>query len=302
MKIRAPATSANIGSGFDALGIALTMYNEVEIEESDTLEICSLDGVEIPTDSDNLIYQSACRLYNECGKPAPKGFKISQSNVVPMARGLGSSSACVAAGLLGANYLLGKPLSREELVNIACSIEGHPDNVTPALLGGLTVAAVEDGMVYAVTLHVADKFRFAAFIPDFELKTSVARSILPQAVTRDDAVYNLSRSALMAGSLATGNVDNLHIAVQDKLHQPYRLGLIPGAEDIFKLSYEYGSFATYISGAGPTVMSIISRRHEEEFENEMTEQLSVRGLNNWRVVILDVDSRGAHRVKSQEQR
>lgn len=302
MKIRVPATSANIGSGFDALGIALTMYNEVEIEESDTLEICSLDGVEIPTDSDNLIYQSACRLYNECGKPAPKGFKISQSNVVPMARGLGSSSACVAAGLLGANYLLGKPLSREELVNIACSIEGHPDNVTPALLGGLTVAAVEDGMVYAVTLHVADKFRFAAFIPDFELKTSVARSILPQAVTRDDAVYNLSRSALMAGSLATGNVDNLHIAVQDKLHQPYRLGLIPGAEDIFKLSYEYGSFATYISGAGPTVMSIISRRHEEEFENEMTEQLSVRGLNNWRVVILDVDSRGAHRVKSQEQR
>ena len=302
MKIRVPATSANIGSGFDALGIALTMYNEVEIEESDTLEICSLDGVEIPTDSDNLIYQSACRLYDECGKPAPKGFKISQSNVVPMARGLGSSSACVAAGLLGANYLLGKPLSREELVNIACSIEGHPDNVTPALLGGLTVAAVEDGMVYAVTLHVADKFRFAAFIPDFELKTSVARSILPQAVTRDDAVYNLSRSALMAGSLATGNVDNLHIAVQDKLHQPYRLGLIPGAEDIFKLSYEYGSFATYISGAGPTVMSIISRRHEEEFENEMTEDLSVRGLNNWRVVILDVDSRGAHRVKSQEQR
>lgn len=299
MKFRIPATSANIGSGFDALGIALSMYNEVEIEESDSLKITSLDGVQVPTGEDNLIYVSACRLYEECGRPLPKGLKIAQSNVIPMTRGLGSSSACVAAGLLGANYLLGKPLSREELVNIACSIEGHPDNTTPALLGGLTSAAVENGRVYAVTLHVADKFRFAAFIPDFELKTSVARGILPKTVSRDDAVYNLSRSALMAGSLATGNVENLRIAVQDRLHQPYRLGLIPGAEKIFDLSYEYGSYATYISGAGPTVMAIISRRHEEEFESEMTRELERRSLGNWRTVILDVDSGGAKRLKQQ---
>ena len=299
MKFRIPATSANIGSGFDALGIALSMYNEVEIEESDSLKITSLDGVQVPTGEDNLIYVSACRLYEECGRPLPKGLKIAQSNVIPMTRGLGSSSACVAAGLLGANYLLGKPLSREELVNIACSIEGHPDNTTPALLGGLTSAAVENGRVYAVTLHVADKFRFAAFIPDFELKSSVARGILPKTVSRDDAVYNLSRSALMAGSLATGNVENLRIAVQDRLHQPYRLGLIPGAEKIFDLSYEYGSYATYISGAGPTVMAIISRRHEEEFESEMTRELERRGLGNWRTVILDVDSGGAKRLKQQ---
>ncbi len=297
MKFRIPATSANIGSGFDALGIALSMYNEVDIEESDRLEITSLDEVEVPTGEDNLIYVSACRLYEECGKPVPKGFRIAQSNVIPMTRGLGSSSACVAAGLLGANYLLGKPLSREQLVNIACEIEGHPDNTTPALLGGLTSAAVENGRVYAVTLHVADKFRFAAFIPDFELKTSVARGILPQTVSREDAVYNLSRSALMAGSLATGNVENLRVAVGDRLHQPYRMGLIPGAEEIFALSYEFGSYATYISGAGPTVMSIISRRYEEEFENEISRELASRGLGNWRMVILDVDSRGAQRIK-----
>ena len=298
MKFRIPATSANIGSGFDALGIALSMYNEVDIEESNSLQITSLDDVDVPTGEENLIYISACRLYEECGKPVPKGLKIAQTNVIPMTRGLGSSSACVAAGLLGANYLLGKPLSREELVNIACTIEGHPDNTTPALLGGLTSAAVENGRVYAVTLHVADKFRFAAFIPDFELKTSVARSILPKTVSREDAVYNLSRSALMAGSLATGNVENLRIAVQDRLHQPYRIGLIPGAEKIFALSYEFGSYATYISGAGPTVMSIISRRHEEEFESEMSRELECRGLGNWRMVILDVDSRGAQRIKN----
>ena len=286
MKFRIPATSANIGSGFDALGIALSMYNEVEIEESDRLEITSLDDVDVPTGEDNLIYVSACRLYEECGKPLPKGFRIAQSNVIPMTRGLGSSSACVAAGLLGANYLLGKPLSREELVNIACRIEGHPDNTTPALLGGLTSAAVEDGRVYAVT-----------FIPDFELKTSVARGILPKTVSREDAVYNLSRSALMAGSLATGNVENLRVAVKDRLHQPYRMGLIPGAEEIFRLSYEFGSYATYISGAGPTVMSIISRRYEEEFENEVFRELERRSLGNWRMVILDVDSRGAQRIK-----
>lgn len=293
MKIKVPATSANMGSGFDALGIALTMYNEIEIEESNVLDIASLDDVEIPTTVDNLIFRSACRLYRECGKPEPEGMKILQTNVVPMARGLGSSSTCVAAGLLGANELLGNPMSREELVNIACSIEGHPDNTTPALLGGLTSAAVENGRVYAVTLHVADKFRFAAFIPDFELKTSVARSVLPESVSRADAVYNLSRSALMAGSLATGNVENLHIAVQDKIHQPYRLGLIPGASDIFDLSYEYGSLATYISGAGPTIMSII-RRSDENFESVISEQLIKRGLENWHVVILDVDSRGAY--------
>ena len=299
MKFRIPATSANIGSGFDALGIALSMYNEVDIEESDRLEITSLDGVEVPAGEDNLICVSARRLYEECGAPQPKGFKIAQSNVIPMTRGLGSSSACVAAGLLGANYLLGKPLRREELVNIACDIEGHPDNTTPALLGGLTSAAVEDGKVYAATLHVADKFRFAAFIPDFELKTSVARGILPNTVSRGDAVYNLSRSALMAGSLATGNVENLRVAVKDRLHQPYRMSLIPGAEEIFRLSYEFGSYATYISGAGPTVMSIISRWNEEEFESELSRELERRHLGNWRIVILDVDSRGAQRVKQQ---
>ena len=293
MKIKVPATSANIGSGFDALGIALTMYNEVEIEESDVLDIASLDDVDVPTTSDNLIFQSACRLYKECGKPEPKGMKIRQTNAVPMARGLGSSSACVAGGLIGANALLGNPLSREELVNIACSIEGHPDNTTPALLGGLTAAAVENGRVYAVTLHVADKFRFAAIIPDFELKTSVARGVLPDTIPRADAVYNLSRSALMAGSLATGNVENIHIAVQDKLHQPYRLGLIPGAEEIFELSQECGSIATYISGAGPTIMSII-RRRDEFFKEKVTKQLKERGLSNWRVVVLNVDSQGAY--------
>lgn len=293
MKIKVPATSANIGSGFDALGIALTMYNEIYIEESDVLDIASLDNVEIPTTAENLIFRSACRLYRECGKSEPKGMKILQTNVVPMARGLGSSSTCVAAGLLGANELLGNPVSRDELVNIACSIEGHPDNTTPALLGGLTSAAVENGRVYAVTLQVADKFRFAAFIPDFELKTSVARGVLPEKVSRADAVYNLSRSALMAGSLATGNVENLHIAVQDKLHQPYRLGLIPGANDIFDLSYEFGSLATYISGAGPTIMSIISCG-DDNFERVISEQLMKRGLQNWHVVILDVDSQGAY--------
>ena len=282
MKFRIPATSANVGSGFDALGIALSMYNEVDIEESDRLEITSLDDVEVPV-GDALI----------------GAFLEVFGNVIPMTRGLGSSSACVAAGLLGANYLMGKPFGREDLVNIACEIEGHPDNVTPALLGGLTSAAVENGRVYAVTLHVADKFRFAAFIPDFELKTSVARGILPETVSREDAVYNLSRSALMAGSLATGNVENLRVAVKDRLHQPYRMGLIPGAEEIFRLSYEFGSYATYISGAGPTVMSIISRRHEEEFESEISRELERRGLGNWRVAILDVDSRGAQRIKQQ---
>ena len=195
-----PASSANLGAGFDSLGLALTLYNRVWMEEADGCLIESTDGLAIPTDESNMIYQTAKGLYDRCGRPF-HGLHIRQENNIPMTRGLGSSSACLVAGLLGANTLLGCPLSDEDLSDLAAELEGHPDNTAPALLGGLVTAVMEGGRVYTVSVPVSENIRFAVFIPDFELKTEVARAALPEQVSRADAVYNLSRAALMTASL-----------------------------------------------------------------------------------------------------
>ena len=292
IKIEVPATSANLGSGFDALGLALTLYNRVWMEEADHIEITAKDGVEIPTDETNLIYWAAQRLYRECGKKLP-GLKIIQENNIPMASGLGSSSACIVAGLLGANRLIGSPLSQNDLINLAAAIEGHPDNTTPAISGGLVASAVEADRVYSVSVPVSEKIRFAAFHPPFELRTEEARSVLPENYDRRDAVYNLSRSALMTASLFSGKTENLRVAVQDKIHQPYRLGLIRDGDTVFRLSYELGSLGTYISGAGPTIIALIDNSSVETFEQYAVQSLEKKGIEGWRLSILDADPSGA---------
>ena len=292
IKIKIPATSANIGSGFDSLGIALTMYNEVMLEESDEISIESLDDVKVPTDENNLVYWSAKRLYEECGKKIP-GLKIKQINNIPMARGLGSSSACIVAGLLGANRFLGSPLSKNELINLASKIEGHPDNTTPAITGGLVTSAIEGERVYSVTVPVAKNIRFAVMIPPFELKTDLARSVLPQSYSKDDVVYNLSRAALMTASLFSGSLDNLRVAVSDKLHQPYRAKFIYGFENIFRLSYELGSYGTYISGAGPSIISIVDENSSENFKKYALSRFKDKNEGDWKLLMLESDSIGA---------
>ncbi|MBQ1389029.1 MAG: homoserine kinase [Clostridia bacterium] len=295
IKIQIPATSANIGSGFDSLGIALDLYNYVWMEEDDLIDISSSDGIEIPTDESNLIFWSAQRLYAECGKTLP-GLKIVQENNIPMTRGLGSSSACIAAGLIGANRFLGSPLSQHELVNLACKIEGHPDNTTPALMGGLVTAAMENGRVYSVSVPVAEHIRFGVLIPPFELKTETARKALPDTYTRDNAVYNLSRSSLMTAALFSGSLDNLRVAVQDSLHQPFRKKFIQGVETVFRMSYELGSYGTYISGAGPSIIAIIDDTLEEQFERFAVPHLEARGIEGWKFMTLKADPHGARIV------
>lgn len=292
IRIQVPATSANLGSGFDSLGIALTLYNQVWMEESDTVDITSRDEIVIPTDESNLIYWAAGRVYEQCGKKLP-GLKIIQENNIPMARGLGSSSACIVAGILGANRILGGPLSRQDLINLAAEIEGHPDNTTPAIEGGLAASAIEAGRVYSVSVPVSEKIRFVLFIPPFELKTEKARSVLPQQYSRSDAVYNLSRSALMAASLFSGKLENLRVAVQDKIHQPYRAGLIENLDSVFRLSYELGSLGTYVSGAGPTIISMIDADATENFSKYAAAHLEEKGIAGWQIKVLDTDADGA---------
>ena len=181
IKVSVPATSANVGSGFDALGLAVTLYNTVTFEDSEVLEISASDGTRIPRGESNLVYRSAKGLFEKVGKQIPP-LKITQTNPIPLARGLGSSSACIIAGLLGANRMLGDVLNTQELLTLATAIEGHPDNVAPALLGGLTSSVFEDGKVYSVKRNVDETLCFAAIVPDYKLLTEAARAALPKEV------------------------------------------------------------------------------------------------------------------------
>ncbi len=290
IKIQIPATSANLGAGFDALGLALNYYNYVQMEEYDGVDISSLDGVEVPCDEKNLIYKSAKSLYEICGKQFT-GLRIIQENNIPMTRGLGSSSACIIAGLVGANTLMGNPLTLDDMVNLSAQIEGHPDNTAPALLGGIVTAVFDGKCVHWVKQEVLTTLKFVVAIPDFELSTELARDCLPKEIAHKDAVYNLSRAALFSSSLLTGKYENLRTAVEDRLHQPYRMELIPHAKFVFDLSYTLGAYAVYISGAGPSIMSIVDENNEY-FLGKLRFALDKHGLNNWNVRMLEIDNKG----------
>ncbi len=290
IKIQIPATSANLGAGFDALGLALDFYNYVEMEECDRIDIASTDDVQVPTDEHNLIYVSAKDLFEVCGKEL-KGLYLRQSNAIPMARGLGSSSACIVAGLVGANTLLGSPLTTDDLVDLAAQIEGHPDNTAPALLGGIVTAVFDGRKVHWVKQEVFTKLKFVAMIPDFELKTEDARACLPKEIPHRDAVYNLSRAALFSASLLTGKFENLCTAVHDRLHQPYRMELIPNCREVFDIAYTHGAYAAYISGAGPTAMAIVDENNTY-FAGKMRFSLENAGLGGWQVKELHIDNEG----------
>ena len=295
IRMQIPATSANIGSGFDSLGLAVSMYNYVNMDESDDVVIKTLDNIQVPTDRSNLIYKTAKYLYDLCGKNCP-GLYIEQENNIPMARGLGSSSACIVAGLLGANHLMGNPLNRDEIINIAADLEGHPDNSTPALLGGQVTAVLENKKVWYVKQEIRDDLRFVAIVPDFELRTSLARQALPREINHKDGVFNLSRAALMSVSLYSGNYQNLRIAADDRLHQPYRLSLIKGASAVMESSYLLGAYCSYISGAGSTLMSIIDKDNTE-FETKLRNILDSYGFTGWKLHTLAIDNQGTTLVE-----
>lgn len=295
--VKIPATSANIGAGFDSLGLAVTLYNELHIEESEQTLIRSLDGVDIPMDESNLVWTTMKHLFELCGKKL-YGVRIGQVNRIPLSRGLGSSSACIVGGMLGANQLMGGVLSKQDLIDLAATIEGHPDNTTPALMGGF-VAAVFDGKhVHFVRQELHTDLKFAALIPDFELKTSLARSVLPKVIGHKDAVFNLSRAALMSASLTTGSYHNLRIAADDRLHQNYRIPLISGAQEAMRMLDEEGAYCTYVSGAGSTLMSICPGE-DADFYFRMRKRLDGTGYENWKIVMLDADNIGAICVESR---
>lgn len=290
IKVTVPATSANMGSGYDSIGIALTLYNTILFEESDTVEISEVNGADIPTGKDNLIYQCAQKVYEICGKPL-KGLKIIEDGAIPQTRGLGSSSACTVAGIMGANALLGNPLNQQNIIDLAASIEGHPDNSTPAILGGFCVALLEYGKVWHVRVPIAGKMDFIAFIPDFELSTEKARGVIPKTIPHKDAVFNLSRAALLAGSLVTGDLKNIGVAVGDCLHQPYRFDLIPQGRQIMQTAKGLGALGAFISGAGPTIIAVADPADRTYFSR--AQMYCGEHFPHWTPMQLSCDETGA---------
>lgn len=291
IKVKVPATTANMGPGFDSIGMALTMYNIVYAEQIDEgLEIIIQDGnPNIPTDESNLIYKTICHFYRNINQPVP-GIRIVQQDSIPHTRGLGSSAACIVAGLHIANAMSHSFFSKEELVQMAAQIEGHPDNTTPALLGGMTIGAMNDNDMKYVKVRVADNLHFAVMIPDFTLSTELAREALPKSVSLKDAVFNASRAALLAASMMGGDMDNLEMATEDRLHQPYRSKLIPHMEDILKEAKRCGAKGTFLSGAGPTLLAVI--KNVVDFRREMVTYLDTLE-QKWQVQMLQADNEGA---------
>jgi homoserine kinase len=257
ISVRIPATTANLGPGFDTLGMALQLYNEVELMYSSngsSIEIVGEGAHSLPRNENNIVYQSIAKFYAYLGKAMP-GLKIRTINRIPLARGLGSSSAAIIGGLSAANALEGSPFNQNVILDLAMELEGHPDNITPALVGGLTISCVEGNKVHYIKTNPPPELKAIVAIPDFQVATADARKVLPVLVSLHDAVFNVSRSSLVVASMMSGQLSLLESAMQDRLHQQYRAGLIPGLEDVFASAREAGALAVVISGSGPTVIA-----------------------------------------------
>lgn len=295
IRVRVPATSANMGAGFDTFGIALKLYNEIEVEETNCENEIKLFGDRYDEDfKNNLTYQSIIKTYEYCNTPY-NGFKIDMSKVnIPMSRGLGSSAACIVGGIFAANKLLKDKLSVDEMLRIAVSIEGHPDNVAPALIGGMVTSIAGSENVIHSKVNIKSNFKYAAMIPNFKVGTSDARKVLPECFSRNDVVFNISRAAMLVSALNNGENEKLRYAFDDRLHQPYRKKFIHNLDEIFARSKELGAYGEFISGSGSTLLSIVDENNIDYFKN-MSKFL--KGLEDeWKLLELTMDTDGVSEV------
>ena len=287
--VKVPATTANLGPGFDSVGCAFALYNTITFTlcgEKTAFKGCD----EAYANEDNLTYVAFKAVYTYLNKEVPPCLISFDEVNVPLSRGLGSSAALIVAGAVGANTLLGNVLSKEEILKICNEIEGHPDNLSPAIYGGLTASMVADGTPVSVRYEIHSSLRFVALIPAFELLTKTARSVLPKEIDFRDAVFNASHLAVLLKALENGDKEAIALALDDKLHQPYRKHLIKDYEKAEKIAKELGAISFCISGAGPTCLTITDK---EDFAEKLSASLKNVGIN-WQVLSLEIDRKGAH--------
>ncbi|MEH2402932.1 homoserine kinase [Nostoc sp.] len=293
--VTVPATTANLGPGFDCIGAALKLYNEFKftrLEEGGlTIHVTGTEAERVKTDENNLLYQAFLKFYQHI-EQAPPIVKIEIKLGVPLARGLGSSATAIVGGLVAANQLEGAPMSQSQVMELAIAMEGHPDNVVPALLGRCRLAATSGAgwEICDVPWH-KDVVPVVA-IPDFELSTSEARGVLPTEVSRADAIFNTAHLGLLLRGLETANGQWLKTALQDKLHQPYRKALIPGYDALNIAAVSAGAYGMVISGAGPTLLALTDKLHSEAVEAAMLAAWQQEGITA-EVRSLSLDTQGA---------
>jgi homoserine kinase len=301
IRVRVPATTANLGPGFDCLGMALDLWNEVwiEVDERTGVSVHGQGAADLPSDRSNLVYRAMQRLFAEARLPIPE-IRLHCHNEIPLKRGLGSSAAAIVGGLVAANLLikrLGESerlVSGDNLLDMAVHLEGHPDNVAAALLGGLQLIAREEDGLLSVPVPVPNDIHAVLFVPDMTIATEEARAVLPRRVSREDAVYNMGRTALLVNALATGRLSDLRVATRDRLHQPYRQKLFPAMKVIFTAALAAGALGVFLSGSGSTILALTGGR-EMTVAYEMAEaarQANVIG----QVKITRPTLQGAHQV------
>lgn len=307
VSVSVPATSANLGPGFDCLGLALDLRNEVTVTAAGPdmayddarptayeIAISGIDSHKIPTGRDNLLVEAAETLFRLAGR-RPAALTIRMDNRIPVGSGLGSSSSAIVAGLIAANALVAAGLTDRQLLRLAVAMEGHPDNVAPAMLGGLVLGVLPDatlGPPELILRRMAPPALNAVIVlPDFHLLTSEARAVLPATLSRADAIFNTSRLALLLHALTTGEYDCLRVAMADRLHQPHRLAIIPGAAAAYEAAYAAGAVGVALSGAGPSLLAFAAGG-EDAIGRAMSDAFAAAGLGS-RVWVLRPSAEGA---------
>lgn len=293
VKVRVPASAANLGAGFNCLGLALGLYNTLEISEANSgvsIEISGEGKNALPKNRSNLSLNAIYKVFDMCGYK-PKGLKIKIHNRIPIARGLGSSAAAIVAGAVAANELCAKKLSRDDLIQLCADLEGHPDNIAAAFLGGLTICGYQDSKLIYTNIFVRYGLRAIIAVPqNLKVRTKDAVAVLPKRVLFADAVFNLSRVAFFINGIMTDELDIMGLGMDDRLHQPYRKRLIPGLEDVFKAAKGAGAHGVALSGAGPSVVAI-TNRFPGPIGEAMKKALAAKGIKA-EIMILDADNEG----------
>jgi homoserine kinase len=298
LALRVPASTSNLGSGFDALGLAIDLPLTAKFKHSKTgwqMHAQGEGAAFIQQDKNNLLLQAFARACNEIGGESPP-LRIEIDNRIPLQRGLGSSGAAIIAGLVGANWLLGKKLSRRQILNLASEMEGHPENASASLLGGLTVNGVENGEVRLQRFFLPADWVAAAFIPNLQIATHESRGVLPAILPRADAVKNIQRVAVLVSAFAKRDPALLRFGVQDWLHQPYRKTLMPGFDDLIAAAYEAGAFAAFLSGSGSTVLAICAKPQARQVSQALAKAATQHQLAG-KAAVLKFAKRGVQILK-----
>lgn len=260
--VRVPGTTANLGPGFDCLGMALDLWSEVTLEAAlaPEVEILGFGSDELDCDQSNLVYQACLRAY-KAKNVEPPHFKLQCNNGIPLKRGLGSSGAAIVGGLFAADLLSGgSQMSKESLLSLAVELEGHPDNVAASVYGGLRLVAQEEDKLVCVPVPFPEDLCAVVFIPVARISTEDARAVLPDSYSRADAVYNAGRTALLVNAMATGRMQDLAYATQDRIHQPYRQPLFRPMKVIFEAAMKGGALGVFLSGSGSTILALTQGR------------------------------------------